>query len=363
MEQYLFKHRDSLWDKLVWTGKRANPPNVVLKKLYLMMELDVYKAVCDVLCADDAFWESADFRDSLEDGSFISVDYPFFEKALFRMLNGKCPEKERLSDVIHSYVLTTPLREIVSEFVIAMSKHRKETLLDFVRCLGACLGNLKQWNPKASKATLATYLIGKAGFTKVDDLLCANALLTQSCQIRKTLDSDTNDGPKLVDSIEPSGCCCTRTDMRSYSLKGSDLVDRVMFTATKSFMWYSVILDITKEPKTKKAVKKLSALLSKTDYEPREIDDAGLYLEEGIPKKKRKTAHSHKSKHHKHKKDDWANEMEMMFGGIDEVNFEATKFAWEIKLHGSKTKFSLIDAADILQQKFVEECCEELELL
>ena len=360
LEQYLLKHRDSLWDKLAWTGKRANPPNVVLKKPYLMMELDVYKAVCDVLCADNAFWESEDFRDSLEDGAFISVDCPFFGKTLFRMCNEQGPDRERLLDVIHSYVSTTPLRDIVSEFVISMLNHNKEALLEFVRCLGTCLGSLEQWNPKASKASLAGHLVGKAGFTSVDDLLCANALLTQSCQARNTLDSDPNDGAKLLDGIEPSDCCCTRADMHSYLLKLPDIRDKIMFVATKSFMWYSVISDITRNPKAKKAAKKLNALLSGTDYDPREVDDAGLYLEGDVPKKKRKTSHNHKSKHHKHKKDEWA---EMMFGGIDEVNLEATKFSWEIKLHGTTTKFSLSDAADILQQKFLEECCEELGLL
>lgn len=351
----------------MWTGKRANPPNVVANRLYLMMELDVYRAVCDVLCADDAFWESEYFQQSLEDGSFLSIDYPFFTKTLFRLCNdGGGPDKKRVLDTVHSYALTAPLREIVSESVFSMTRHSAETLLDFVRCFTSCLSSLEQWDPRASKATLAALLIGKAGFTEIDDMLCVNALLTQSCQVRKMLDSevidraDAKDVLAFIEGVELSSCCYTRADMRSYALKGAGTEGDIVFTAVKSFMWYSAVLDITKGLKAKKAAKKLNALLSTTDYNAAEVGSAELCLLDDIPRKKRKVAHNHKTRH---KKDEWTDEMKMLFGGTDNVDFDAIRFAWEIKLHGRTLKFSLSDAADVLQQKFLEEFCDELKLI
>lgn len=337
-----------------------------------MMELDVYKTVCDILCADDAFWESEYFQQSLEDGYFLTIDYPFFVKALLLAYNDRdydIIEKGRLSDIIHSFILTISLRDMVSEFVLTTFNYSPEDILNFVHCLTSCLDSLEKWSPTMNKASMATCMIGKAKFTKIDDLLCVNAFLTQSCQVRKLLDSDSIDRSKasnaisFVENIEPASCCYTRTDIHSYALKNTCIKDSVTFVALKSFMWYSAILDITKTTKVKKAVKKLKTLLSTTDYEPIETnnDNDELYLLEGVPRKKRKSSHSHK--HHKHEKEDaWAEEIGLMFGGTDEVNFEAIKFAWEIKLHGALIKFSLNDAADTLQQKFIEEYCEELNL-
>ena len=378
LEQYLFEYRSHLWSRLVWTGKRANPPNVVIHRIHLMMELDVCKAVCDVLCENDSFWESNYFQSTLEDGSFLAIDYPFFVKSLFRTCNEKgfIPnEKEKLLTVLHSHVMEAPLKEIVNEFVVVLSSSDPKAVLEFVQCLALSLEDCGEWSPKASKATLVLHLIGKACFTDVSELLCANAFLTQGHQIKKLLCSesadeqelpqDTRNATAFISAVKLSDCCCTRESIRSSVPAGASSKSKVMFAAVKSFMWYSVVSDVTKRcVPTKKMTKSLDALLSATDYSSIKVDNEDLCFEEGLPKKKRKSEHNnnHKHKHCKSNKEDWANEVKMMFGGLNEAEPNLTTCTWKMKLHNSEIRFSLNDAAGVLQQKCIEEFCEEVDL-
>lgn len=165
LEQYLFFHRDKIWAKLKWTGKRNIPPVIAIYRKSLLLELDLLHALLVVsqdperiqreLELEDeiekekqkmyqrgfveeteedefgrvakaktleemlsleqnqrgnqaAFWESEFLRTSLISKEFLELDYNFFSNVLLEILDGKrgaSRERDQVLDLLENYLL------------------------------------------------------------------------------------------------------------------------------------------------------------------------------------------------------------------------------------------------------------------
>lgn len=69
-----------MWQLLEWEGKHPQAPVAVAAKTHYFCELDVLRSVQNLLQEDEAFWRSQEFRDSVETGDILGIDYRFFCK-------------------------------------------------------------------------------------------------------------------------------------------------------------------------------------------------------------------------------------------------------------------------------------------
>lgn len=78
LANFAFRNRDLYWHCLVWHGTHAHSPATVAAKPHYFMELDVVNTVQNFLECVPEFWESQEFRESLEGGVLWNTDKAFF---------------------------------------------------------------------------------------------------------------------------------------------------------------------------------------------------------------------------------------------------------------------------------------------
>ncbi|KAG0630537.1 hypothetical protein M758_1G186000 [Ceratodon purpureus] len=86
LANFAFRNRDLCWHLLEWEGKHSQAPSTVAAKPHYFLELDVVNTVLNFLEDEPEFWRSEEFRDSLEDGEFLSIDISFFAEYLVKKL-------------------------------------------------------------------------------------------------------------------------------------------------------------------------------------------------------------------------------------------------------------------------------------
>ena len=94
LSKFAFTERDRHWQDLAWTGKHPQSPVTVAAKPYYFCELDVKATVENFLDDVPLFWKSDELWESLEGGTFLSLDSRFFALYLFEQLYGKRAAEE-----------------------------------------------------------------------------------------------------------------------------------------------------------------------------------------------------------------------------------------------------------------------------
>lgn len=126
LEQYLFLHRDSLWEKLHWTGKRPVPPCVAIQKKNLLMELDLLRTIKFLATEKPhdraSFWESDYFKECLHDGTFLELDYSYFADVMLQMLNSTSSrtDKEDIIHLIEKYISSESFKDLTQKILMLL---------------------------------------------------------------------------------------------------------------------------------------------------------------------------------------------------------------------------------------------------
>lgn len=180
LEQWLFYYRDVVWDKLRWTGKRSVPPVIAIQKKNMLLELDlvfclrkmsalygkegkeqmrkdreenreegemeekeekeedgeeeykkkrVTKSIYQREIEVEDFWESDFFKESLDSGDFLQMDYKFFADHLLKMLQEGGKDRERVVDLIKLYIQSQPFSVLCQKLLLLLDN---EQILSFL---------------------------------------------------------------------------------------------------------------------------------------------------------------------------------------------------------------------------------------
>lgn len=210
LEKFLFTYRDSVWGQVHWRGKRSVPPPVAIQKKNLLMEIDVVKtlyALVDLPAlkpqaprdyGEDSdeesnriappppqpqktFWESDFFKESLESGEFLKLDYDAFAEELMHMFCSEDKEeREEVLDVLEEYIESEDFKDLCYKLLPALGDTE---LLLFAFNL----------SPRSSRSTLTVeqqitrIIICDCKWKQLDTLLLLNGILNYGKQVVKFL--------------------------------------------------------------------------------------------------------------------------------------------------------------------------------
>lgn len=136
LANYAFRNRDLCWHLLVWEGKHAQAPSTVAAKPHYFLELDVVNTVQNFLENEPEFWWSDEFRDSLKDGEFLSIDIMFFAKVMVKKLASDIDSALDTWKVLKNYIKEESFSILCQQLLHVASDDK---LLMFVNHLGSDL--------------------------------------------------------------------------------------------------------------------------------------------------------------------------------------------------------------------------------
>ncbi|KAH3744634.1 Glycine--tRNA ligase beta subunit [Pelomyxa schiedti] len=205
LEHYLFSHRETLWDQLQWSGKRHNPPGLAAHKRHLMMELDVHKAINNVLSRDLHFWESEQFKECIASGDFLCIDYIFFADLLRDKIklyqHSSDPTCQAVVSVIGDYIDTVPLSSMLDNLIHLLSPSE---MLFLMRTwsknleLEPTIGHLVLHVDWDSPLPSAPSHSGSKTVVGFESALCCNTLLTHPTDVARALFGEDQVTPEPV---------------------------------------------------------------------------------------------------------------------------------------------------------------------
>ncbi|XP_073392939.1 uncharacterized protein [Physcomitrium patens] len=136
LANYAFRNRDLCWHLLEWEGKHAQAPSTVAAKPHYFLELDVVNTVQNFLEDEPEFWRSDEFRDSLKDGEFLSIDIMFFAKVMVKKLASDIDSALDTWKVLKNYIRDESFSILCQQLLHVASDDK---LLMFVNHLGSDL--------------------------------------------------------------------------------------------------------------------------------------------------------------------------------------------------------------------------------
>lgn len=148
LANYAFRNRDLCWDLLAWEGKHAQAPSTVAAKPHYFLELDVVNTVLNFLEDEPEFWRSEEFRDSLKDGEFLSIDIAFFAEYLVKKLASDINSALDTWKVLQDYLRDESFSILCHQLLHVSSD---EELLTFLNDLGSDLSHGFEKNSKNAK--------------------------------------------------------------------------------------------------------------------------------------------------------------------------------------------------------------------
>ncbi|PRP78166.1 hypothetical protein PROFUN_11296 [Planoprotostelium fungivorum] len=131
LEQFLFYHRDHLWNRIRWESKRPIPPPVAIQRKGVMSEMNVWKTLRNLSTAHfrsnrdygessdedndrvvrewEDFWRSENLREQVVRGDIVSCEYTFFARSL---LYGFNHGHRHYRDVLLDFISEKPFSEL-----------------------------------------------------------------------------------------------------------------------------------------------------------------------------------------------------------------------------------------------------------
>lgn len=148
LANYAFRNRDLCWHRLEWEGKHAQAPSTVAAKPHYFLELDVVNTVLNFLEDEPEFWRSEEFRDSLEDGEFLSIDITFFAEYLVKKLASDIDSALDTWKVLQDYLRDESFSTLCHQLLHVVSD---EKLLRFLNDLSSDLSHDYEKDRKNTK--------------------------------------------------------------------------------------------------------------------------------------------------------------------------------------------------------------------
>eukprot|EP00727_Mastigamoeba_balamuthi_P011008 m51a1_g653 hypothetical protein (972) ;mRNA; f:207934-218195 len=238
LEHYLLAHREQLWERISWTGRKRTP-GLAAQKRFLMMEIDVYETVGGMLCEDSAFWRSEQFRESLRGGEFLAIDYVFFIEHMADALGiapyaegsprapADAEQRRELLEAVEEYVEQTPLRDLLDHLIMLVPDD------ELARFAGSLLA-------AAAEAPAHVRLLGECVDPRMrcEDVLLGCSLLAQQAHVWRSLD-----GTPAVSPQATAGAVFGRreTEDLAREIARLPLAQAVVLTGALCFQWFVAV--------------------------------------------------------------------------------------------------------------------------